>query len=178
MDPFRDEAAITTNSVVLEKLKVAARAQLSAQVMRDLRVETYMEPMLNRMVIQLASHVYAHEHARNDIVVPFEKTAAAHVPAPRRFLWLFAPIVLAGLVLAAATASWPAVVLSMLVATATVVIHAANPPQSATATARGDVTVTARDLYKFPDNTMVYPGHLGGPVEYVQTEPPDVHYRD
>lgn len=168
--------AVEMESILLDKLKVAARQQIGPQVLHDMELRTHMDYMTDRMIVDLRSHVYAHKVDSQEVTVPFSKTETISV-APRRYLWTFLIASLLGLVLTAVESSWPAFVMSCATALAFVIVHASNPPKTVTARAEGTVTVSRDQWNAFPDNSMVYPKTLGSPVELAIIQPPEIYYQ-
>lgn len=175
-NPFDIPPAVEHERLILERIKVAARQALSPQVAHDAELRTWMEPMTDSMVLELRSHVYGHKVDRQEVRVPFHKTETVNVPPPRHLLWTYGVVVALGVVLALAFESVPALLVTCATALAWVIVHAANAPYSLTATAKGEVVVEREQWNTFPDNTMVYPDHLGGPVQIAMMQPPDVRY--
>jgi hypothetical protein len=162
---FNIPPVVEMDRLVLEKIKVASQGRIGPQMLHDMRMETWVEPMTDQMVLSLQSYVYAHKVDAQDVTVPFSKTENYTIPAPRRMLWTYGIVVALGVVLTLAAGSWPAFAVTAASALAWVVVYAANPPQRRSVTAKGEAVVHREQFNAFPDNGTVYPPSLGRSVQ-------------
>lgn len=173
--PFDVDPMMQSKIIELERFKVAAKGYLSANLMRDMNLSTYMDHMRDQMIVQLSTQVTMHELATEDVQAPFEADAVAEfVPQ-----WLVIPQavgVLAATALALTTASLPALFVAMAWALVAVVIFAKNPPQREEQTIYGSVTVPVRSYAKFPEDSTAYPDSLGRPRMAQMIGAPSVSY--
>lgn len=177
-NPFDIPPVVEMDRLILEKIKVASQGRIGPQMLHDMRMESWLEPMTDQMVLRLQSHVYAHKVDTQDVTVPFSKTENYTIPAPRRMLWVYGLVVLLGVVLTFAAESWPAFVVTAASALAWVVVYASNPPQHRSVTAKGEAVVRREQFNAFPDNGMVYPSSLGGPVQIAMVKDQYPRYVD
>jgi hypothetical protein len=75
-----DTPEVTIEQRVLEPIKVAAAAKLSAAVIHDLKFETAVEMMTNEMVMRLSSRIYGEQLDSET----FERTVRWLEPRSRR----------------------------------------------------------------------------------------------
>ena len=154
-------ATMPVQSIVLDKLKVAASGRLSAQMAHEARAQVYVDHFADGIVAELQTSLLRHKVDAQTVRVPFEKTESVETPGPRLVVPAAALLVALGMVLGAITASLPVFVLTAAVALVFVVLYAVNPPRDVTLTAKGEAVVDRVLFNAFPDATIVYPENLG-----------------
>lgn len=154
----------------LERIKIAARSQLSAALVNDMRVVTWQDMMTDNLITELRTSVMAHKLATEDVTANYrdEVTMGFHYE-PRGLAVVNFGAMLLGCVGAALSGSlwaWLIVALWTLVC---VVLVALNPPRDmeATQVVTGTFKVPVSSYAVFPESTMVYPEELGR-ARYVQ----------
>lgn len=165
--------AVTTESVILNWLKVAAQGRLSAQLLHDseVRVSETLGLMTNELVVQLETKVLAHKVESFEVeglparwLVPRGRVdhlrLALSGALPRV---LIAALALVGVVIAFASSVALGVVLCV-VAVSLIAFEMREPRFRECEKA---MTVTVDRWATFPENTYVYPDHMG-PPRYVQ----------
>lgn len=180
------------NEVVLERLKVAARAQLSPQVAHDLDVQTAVDVMTDNMIVQISTYVMAEKINVDDVTVPFSKTVtppkvdvAFDVAPPDR--WVSVVPHAAGVIVCALLAVLERSPVFVGAAACFIVLAAvlwlANTPQRQTVSfqpedvdVRGDVTIERTLWAKLPENTRVYPKEMGRAVKYAELGQPSFFF--
>jgi hypothetical protein len=156
--------------VVLEAIKVAARAQLSPQLARDLDVRVFQDAvgfMTDRLTVELRTHVYGNKIGESEHRVPWSKeieflhTETRHFEPNRNFA-------LAALLVGVAGALWLPVfvTLALAVLLALGVWKALAPIDHEVTvdighTVSGEVVVVGKVFDTFPDNARVFPKEFG-----------------
>lgn len=176
--PNPPEPMVQFDTLVLERLKFAARQHLGPQVQHDLEARAMVDRLTDRMVLDLETHLYAHKVDAQDVTVPFSKTEAVRWQAPVRRLWVLWGIAALGTALAIAFASLPVLALAFATALAWVVVYASNPPQEETLTVAGHAVVRREQFNAFPDNERVYPKSLGGRVQIAMIQDSYARYAE
>lgn len=170
-----DVETITNQSIVCEWLKVAARQTMSAQLIHDMDVRILRDMMRNQLIHELSTRVLAHQ------VEEVEARDSAYWLEPRgrldhlalaievgqtpRTRTLTAAAALIGVVVALTTALALGVVLCV-VATLLIALDVRGPRYIER---EKTLIATTKRWATFPENTYVYPDHMG-PPRYVQMQ--------
>ncbi len=180
------------NEVILERLKVAARAELSPQVAHDLDLQTMIDHVTDRMILQISTYVYAEKISVDDVTVPFSKTVTPpkvdvefDVAPPDRWVAVVPHGIGATVcALLAVLAGSPVFVgASACFIALAAVLWLANEPQRQRVSFQpddvevlGDVTIERTQWAKLPENTRVYPKEFGRSVRYAELGQPSFFF--
>lgn len=178
----------SSNLLMLERARVAARGKIGGQVLHDMTLSRYESPedfMLDTLTIELSTHVLRHKVQEQDRTVPFSKTV--HVKDDTTLiseasvavwsLWTAGAILFG---IGAFLFTWA--ILAGFVLTSIAFIASAAPRKDHVrydkdVTVSGEVEIKVRDFNTFPENNTVYPGSLGEPVR-IRELTTDVRYDD
>lgn len=185
-DPIRFE------EVVLERIKVLARGELSPQLAHDLEASVFQDAlgfMADRLVMQLRTHVYANHVGTDTQRVPwnrtirFVETRTKRVAPPRVVLL---PMFATGALLAGLAAALLSIWLLLACVVHTVALIAAwhkLAPVDVKVEVKvdreivGEAVIDLRVLDTFPENTRVFPRDMGTAYRIAMPELRDVNYR-
>jgi hypothetical protein len=167
-----DDGTMQFREHVLERMRVASRGRVGAQVLADTNVNMHMEQMADSLAIGLVTQVFADKLMTEDVLLPFSETVTVDVQHDgQSFVPLFALAALFAVACPVAapfslTVAWTLLATLLLLTLVGLWLGVKRPPFIEHRDVRVSGTVTARmeHFATFPENNIIMPDGIGNHV--------------